>query len=362
MRSRSPPRRTSVARERASGRRASARTSRGRRRRGPRRPIVLECAQSRPLFVPIQPCMRRSRAYRSVRTRAVPGLAPSFPAGIRRDPRGRRRRALVRCCRATCGERHSRTAPATRPRTPTPSWRRHSFEVTPSSLRRDARCGGSSPPFGCPPTCAASNVWSRQGRLVFSTTHPERVGRRRASPDLRTAVKTNRGRPRVSSSRWATDRTSSRVWAPLHDAQGTPWVPPRSTLDDSVVTETIADARWTIWYRGRDRVRDPVAALAVLVSGASARMRAQNEDLEARSHDLVESSRELEASAARDDRDPERRRRGTGPLHRGPLAARAAGLARDRTRASALDQADRDPRNGGALPRHRQDRDARTRS
>ena len=69
-----------------------------------------------------------------------------------------------------------------------------------------------------------------------------------------------------------------------------------ATLDASVVNDTIASARWTVWYAVGIVFGILWLALAIFVSSASARMRAQNEDLEARSHDLVESSRELEAT------------------------------------------------------------------
>jgi len=139
------------------------------------------------------------------------------------------------------------------------------------------------------------NVYSRNGRLVFSSTHPERIGRRRVSPDLKSVVKTN-----VASARLVepTGRGPEvvKVWAPLHDARGRVAGAAEVALDDSVVTDTIANARWTIWYAVGIVFGILWLALAVLVSGASARMRSQNKDLETRSHDLLESSRELEAT------------------------------------------------------------------
>ena len=139
------------------------------------------------------------------------------------------------------------------------------------------------------------NVYARDGRLVFSTNHPERIGRRRASPELRTAVRTN------ESSADLVDPIGDgsklvRVWVPLHAPGGRAAGAAEVTFDDSVVTDTIADARWTIWYAVAIVFGLLWLALALLVSGASARMRAQNEDLEARSHDLVESARELQAT------------------------------------------------------------------
>ena len=86
------------------------------------------------------------------------------------------------------------------------------------------------------------------------------------------------------------------MWAPLHNAGGRPVGAAEVTFDDSVVTGTVSDAKWTIWYAVGIVFGLQWLALAILVSGASVRMRSQNEDLEARSHDLVAFSRDLEAN------------------------------------------------------------------
>jgi len=139
------------------------------------------------------------------------------------------------------------------------------------------------------------NVYGRNGVLVFSSTHPERIGRRRASPDLKAVVSTD-----VPTARLVEPMGSGpqvvKVWAPLHGARGGVAGAAEVSLDDSVVTDTIADARWTIWYAVGIVFGILWLTLAVLVSGASARMRSQNTDLEARSHELLESTRELEAT------------------------------------------------------------------
>jgi putative nucleotidyltransferase with HDIG domain len=87
-----------------------------------------------------------------------------------------------------------------------------------------------------------------------------------------------------------------KVWAPLTTPAGRPVGAAEVSLDDSVVTAVIADARGTIWYAVGVVFGVLWLVLALLVRGASVRMRAQNEDLAARQHDLVESSRELEAT------------------------------------------------------------------
>jgi putative nucleotidyltransferase with HDIG domain len=139
------------------------------------------------------------------------------------------------------------------------------------------------------------NVYADNGRLVFSTTRPDRVGRRRASPDLRAVLETDEPTASLVDPMGAGSEVV-RIWTPLHAANGRPVGAAEVTLNGAVVTDTISDARWTIWYAVGIVFGLLWAALAVLVSGASARMRSQNEDLEARSHDLVEFSRELEAT------------------------------------------------------------------
>ena len=156
------------------------------------------------------------------------------------------------------------------------------------------------------------NLYGRTGRLVLSTAHPERVGRRRARPELKAVLSTNEPSATLVDPMGGPSQVV-RVWAPVQNARGRPVGAAEVTYDDAVVTDTIAGARWTIWYAVAIVFGLLWLALALLVSGASARMRAQNEDLEARSHDLVESSRELEAilletietlNAAVEARDP----------------------------------------------------------
>jgi putative nucleotidyltransferase with HDIG domain len=161
--------------------------------------------------------------------------------------------------------------------------------VTPAQRRRLART------LRLPDDVRGLSVYSKGGRLVFSTARPDRIGRIRTSPDLREAVRL--GRPSAE----IVDPTGSggkvvKVWAPLTTRQGRVVGAAEVSLDDSVVTAVIADARGTIWYAVGVVFGVLWLVLALLVRGASVRMRAQNEDLAARQHDLVESSRELEAT------------------------------------------------------------------
>ena len=141
----------------------------------------------------------------------------------------------------------------------------------------------------------ALNVYARNGRLALSTARPDRIGRRRASPDLEDVLTTNEPSAELVDPMGSAPRVV-RVWTPVRNGRGAAVGAAEVTLDDAVVTGTMADASWTIWYAVGIVFGLLWLALALLVSGASARMRAQNMDLEARSHDLVESSRQLEAT------------------------------------------------------------------
>ena len=139
------------------------------------------------------------------------------------------------------------------------------------------------------------NVYARDGRLAFSMTHPDRVGRHRSSPELREAIET--GAPSADIVDPIGDAPPVvKVWAPLHSSSGRVVGAAEVALDDSVVNQIIDDARSTVWFAVGIVFGVLWLVLALLVRGASARLRAQNEDLEARSHDVVESSRELEAT------------------------------------------------------------------
>ncbi|HUG65205.1 MAG TPA: HD domain-containing phosphohydrolase [Gaiellaceae bacterium] len=161
--------------------------------------------------------------------------------------------------------------------------------VPPAALRRLGRM------VRIPADFRAVNIYGREGRLVFSTTQPGRVGRQRSSPDLRKAIET--GSPSAS----IVDPPGKappliKVWAPLRAANGRIVGATEISLDDEVVSATVADARWTVWYAVGLVFGVLWLVLALLVRGASSRLNMQNEDLAARSRDLVESSQQLEAT------------------------------------------------------------------
>ena len=161
--------------------------------------------------------------------------------------------------------------------------------LSPAALRRLART------FRLPNDVRGVNVYARDGRLVFSTTRLDRVGRRRSSPELRKAIETGAPSADIVDPRGPPPPVV-KVWAPLHTSSGRVVGAAEVALDDSVVNQIIDDTRRTIWLAVGVVFGVLWLVLALLVRGASTRLQAQNEDLASHSHDLVESSRELEGT------------------------------------------------------------------
>jgi len=161
--------------------------------------------------------------------------------------------------------------------------------VTPAALRRLVRT------VRLPSDVRGLNVYARDGRLVFSTTRPDRIGRRRTSPDLTRAIESDAPSAELVDPMGKAPPVV-KVWAPLHSTRGRVVGATESSLDDDVVTAMIDDSTRTIWFAVGIVFGLLWLVLALLVRGASAWLRSQNEDLAARSRDLADSSRELEAT------------------------------------------------------------------
>lgn len=161
--------------------------------------------------------------------------------------------------------------------------------VSPRALRRLTRV------VRLPKDVRGLNVYSREGRLVFSTTQPGRIGRRRSSPDLKETIQSGRPSAAVVDPRGKAPPVV-KVWAALNSSKGTPAGAAEVVLDDSVVEEAIAGSGRTIWFAVGIVFGVLWLVLALLVRGASSRLRGQNDDLETRSKELLESTRELEAT------------------------------------------------------------------
>ena len=90
--------------------------------------------------------------------------------------------------------------------------------------------------------------------------------------------------------------TFVRAWAPLRAARERPVGVAELALSDSLVTDTVADSQRTIWVAVLLVFAVLWLALAGLARGASAETAGAERGPGAASHDLLESSRELEAT------------------------------------------------------------------
>jgi putative nucleotidyltransferase with HDIG domain len=139
------------------------------------------------------------------------------------------------------------------------------------------------------------DLYSRSGVLRFSTSSAAKVGRQRASARLKNALRG--GAPSAEVVNPPGDApTFVRAWAPLRATRERPVGVAELALSHSLVTDTVADSERTIWVAVLLVFAVLWLALAGLARGASVRLRAQNDALAQRSHDLLESSRELEAT------------------------------------------------------------------
>jgi putative nucleotidyltransferase with HDIG domain len=139
------------------------------------------------------------------------------------------------------------------------------------------------------------DLYSRAGVLRFSTSGPEKVGRKRASADSRSVLEDGTPSAEVVNPPGHAP-TFVRARAPLRTHRGRPVGVAELALSHSLVTDTIAESERTIWVAVLIVFAVLWLALAGLARGASLRLQAQNEALAQRSHDLLESSRELEAT------------------------------------------------------------------
>jgi putative nucleotidyltransferase with HDIG domain len=137
-------------------------------------------------------------------------------------------------------------------------------------------------------------VWARDGRLAFSSSRPTHVGRRARVPsDARVAMRTRTPQTAVVEPFGSTPATV-RVWSPLVSPKGRVVGTAEVALDEAVLDQTTAGFGRTIWVAVLAVLGVLWLTLAVLVRGASWRLQRQNDDLEARSRELVESTRKLD--------------------------------------------------------------------
>src|SRR5262249_34501281 len=118
------------------------------------------------------------------------------------------------------------------------------------------------------------NVYAPGGRLVFSTARPDRVGRIRRSPELQAVLRSKHATAGVGDP-MGPGRSVVKVWAPLTTPRGRVAGAAEVSLDDSAVTRVTHDASTTIWYAVGIVFGVLWLVLALLVRGASVRMRMQ---------------------------------------------------------------------------------------
>ena len=146
------------------------------------------------------------------------------------------------------------------------------------------------------PEVRGLDVYAKDGRLVFSSTSSEKVGRRRLGHSfLRTMADEDAPTASMVDRPGGADSVLT-VWAPLHSARGRVVGAVAVRRDDSAIEATIGDSRRSIWLTVALVFGVLWLALIVLVRAASSRLRRQNDDLAARTSDLVETSRELETT------------------------------------------------------------------
>jgi len=135
-------------------------------------------------------------------------------------------------------------------------------------------------------------VWSPRGQLLFATgARRPRTGAR--PPELRETLA--RGEPHaVASEPRSGAPTVVDVWTPVRSAAGRPLGAAQVTLDGRVLGSAVAGPQRTIWLTIVLVFGALWLLLALLVRGASLRLRRQNAELAARSGDLLATARELE--------------------------------------------------------------------
>ena len=208
-----------------------------------------------------------------------------------------------------------------------------------------------------PPDVHGLNVYGRDGRLVLSSSRPDRVGRRRTSPDLRAAIETDRPSAEIVDPIGKAPPVV-KVWTPLHSSRRTCPGSGRGRARRLLRHRDHRRLQKDRLVRRRGRLRGPLdrprAARPRRLGPATCPERGSRAAL-ARSRRVLPRAR---GDAARDDRDAQCGRRGARPVHRRALAARSPRLACDRSGAPLAREAAGRSRDGCALPRHRQDRDA----
>lgn len=143
------------------------------------------------------------------------------------------------------------------------------------------------------------SIWTRQKRLVASTYRRSKSAR--AAGEVETVLRG--GGPRAALTDLATSPGGSQrsrrqivVWAPIRAERGRPLGVAEVTMSPHALGETVGAATRMIWIAVGLVFVVLALALALLVSGASARLTRQNDAFQGRTKELLESTQLLEES------------------------------------------------------------------
>ena len=140
-------------------------------------------------------------------------------------------------------------------------------------------------------------LWSRNGELLFSAR-----GRRDAVGAGAAAAQVQRSEETFATvseivRRGGKDRQTQRavsIWTPVRSSTGRPAGVARLLFGAHVLDASIASAKRTVWIVVGAVFAILWLGLVLLVRGAAARLAAQNDELETRSGELVDSTRHVE--------------------------------------------------------------------
>jgi putative nucleotidyltransferase with HDIG domain len=140
------------------------------------------------------------------------------------------------------------------------------------------------------------SVWSRQGTLRYSTFHR----RSAAKPDAEVLAVLRTRKPEAETREVATKPGGSQqsrravvVWSPLLSPKGRAVGVAEIALRPRVLDASIATMKRTVWIAVGVVFALLWLVLALLVSGASARLTRQNDAFQSRSRELLDSTRRL---------------------------------------------------------------------
>lgn len=136
------------------------------------------------------------------------------------------------------------------------------------------------------------SILSRQGRLLWSTTRRDRGARLALTSERRGALRGRTSAELVDGPK----RRSLVVTTPIRLGKGRPVGAYEISLDPSALEADITSDTRAIWLVVGAVFGTLWLVLVIFVSGASLRMRQQNDDLHVRSSELVHSAQELERS------------------------------------------------------------------